>query len=209
MGGFPTAQRPLRPDVQPEGAPPPRGPEPSSKPLTGPAVIVVVVIIVRVPRLSACDAGHQLAQAGEPLPQQRPDHRQVADVDGHAGLADVPEHVGGVVDVGEVEDLGHERGEDDKDAEGEDDGKDNLLAPGQAHADDERDRDPQHQHVGADVEAALDDGVVLERRALRVRWRQGPVPREGLTGREEGDLAREPAGRHVAGEPDDEALVAL
>lgn len=150
----------------------------------------------------------QLAQHGEPHPQQRPDQGQIRHVHGHARLADVPEHVGRAVHVREVEDLGHERREDHEDAEREDDHQHDLLPPGEPHAHDQRDRDAEHQHVGADVEAPLHDGVVLEGGALRVRRRDGPVAVEGPTGREEGYLGRHPAGGDVDGEVADDALVA-
>lgn len=73
------------------------------------------------------------AEEGEPVPQQRPDHRQVRHVDGHGRLARVPEHVRRIPDVGEVEDLGQYGGEHDEDAEGEDDDENDLLLPWHVH----------------------------------------------------------------------------
>lgn len=151
------------------------------------------VVGVGIAQRRAVNARREMAEAREEIAQHGPDHGDLADVDGDAGLAHVPEHVVWVIDVGEVEDLGHEGGDDDKDAEGKDEHEDDLLAPGQAQRAQEWKWDPDHQEVGGDVEAALNNGVVLEGGALWVGRGHGPVTAEGTTGGEEGHLSGEPA----------------
>jgi len=139
--------------------------------------------------LAAAIPGRQPPQAREPVAEQRPDERQVAHVHGDAALARVPEHVAGVPDVGGVEDLGEDRGDDDEGAQAEDEEEDELLPPGDVEAGDERQGDEEHQGVGGDVEAGLHYGVVLEGGALWVWRRHCPVPFEGSAGCKESDCS--------------------
>ena len=53
-----------------------------------------------------------VAQETYVLAQKRPDAGQIGDVDGDAGFAGVPEHVGCRVDVGEIVNFCEDRGDD-------------------------------------------------------------------------------------------------
>ena len=81
------------------------------------------------------------------------------------------------------------------------------MFPVHVESRDEREGDEEHQCVGGEIEAGLDDGVVLEGGALRVWWWHGPVAIEWSTGCEEGDFRGDPAEGDVDGEVLDEVLV--
>lgn len=56
-----------------------------------------------------------IPQAGEDVPDEWPDVRQVGDVSGRAGFADVPQHVAGAVVVGVVVGFGQDGHDQDRD----------------------------------------------------------------------------------------------
>jgi len=94
------------------------------------------------------------------LPEERPNARQVRDVDCDAGLARVPEHE--VVCVNVKEELGfcQDGGDDDEDGHGEDYHEDEFLLCWDGDGEDQRQGDQHHEDVRGDVEDCLDDEVV-------------------------------------------------
>lgn len=58
------------------------------------------------------EAGSWSGQEGEDFAKKWPDHGQIRHVCCNAGLADIPEHVGCAVDIGEVEDFCQDGGGD-------------------------------------------------------------------------------------------------
>lgn len=115
-------------------------------------------------------AWRQLPKTREPVSQERPDHRQIADVHRDTGLSHIPQHIDRVPDVREVEDFGEESRDDDEDTQAKDEDEDELLLPRHRDTEGERERDEEHEEVGGDVEGSLDEGVFLEGGALGT-WR--------------------------------------
>ncbi len=107
------------------------------------------------------------AQGGEDVAEHGPQRREVGDVDGDGGLAEVPVEV----DVGdqardEAVDFGDDGGDDDEDAHTEDDEEDGFLLEGDADAEEEGKADEENEDVGGGVEDAFGDFVVLVGGAL-------------------------------------------
>lgn len=135
---------------------------------------------------AALGAAAPALEGGEDVAEEGPDEGQVGDEDGDEGFAEVPVHV----DVGdqgldETVDLVEDGGDNDEDAHAEEDHQDQLLLERDAHLHEHRDGDEEHEDIGGDGDAALDDFIVLVGRALVVVGWNGPVLGDGATDQEE------------------------
>lgn len=120
-----------------------------------------------IPVCASLRASGPTLEGGEHIAQQRPNKRKIGDENGDGCFAKIPVHV----DVGDQRrnqavDFVQDGRNNDKDSHAEEDEKDDFLLERNANLHQKWNGDSEHEDIGGDGDAALDDLVILVRRAL-------------------------------------------